>query len=653
MKIKKISFIFVLLLFVLQLGAISFADSDDDDDYDYDYEDDYEYDNSSDDEFYGIGTGSKDEYGPGNPNGKRLEQNPIETTVPANGPEVVEYYDYTTPREVAPGTLSGEVNFDYVGRGLYYDGEDFFFFLDTGILATNYMYNMEGDRFYFGDDGKMVRDELVYHADEMYFFDKNGAMLKNSWLTLSHYDQYEKTTEYTTYYFGRTGRAYKAVGGQGVALKDIDGDKYGFNSDGELLKGFVDIDGNQLDPNDSYAYADCLFYFDPDDDYAAYSGWFLYEPSMIEEQYEDFEEVYLYFDPKTHRKVKSANYERYLSRTIDNERYLFDNNGIRVTTWNGAIKASNSNVRYYNEEYDGYLSKGWFSAVPSKDSVVGANYDSYVGNDEKWFYATKNGSILRKCIRKLGKYIYAFDHDGVMQSDKLVVVSNGVYDRSYDLNELTYKEVVYGSAEGGILNDGEKWMYFTDGGENEDLEGTMCKTNSLVSLELKDEEIKFICNNQGGYSNKVVTDAAVRSGRYIQNGAVLMPKKDDNKYGIVRESATEEITIKNFKNWKGDDLGDQSGLKYWVVNRQGKKVSGSNSCYKDSNGNYIFVGENGVFLGYSSAQGKFVNGKWRYRDPDEKGKWHDTFPPQEYELDPSDLFLNFEILDNSLSDLMY
>ena len=650
MKIKKISFIFVLLLFIFQLGVISFADTDDDED-DYYYEDDY--DDDSDDDFHGIGTSSNDEYGPGNPNGKRVADIEIETTTLANGPELAEYYDYTTPREVAPGSLSGEVNFDYVGRGLYYDGEDFYFFLDTGILATSYMYNMEGDRFYFGEDGKMVKDQLVYHAEEMYYFDKNGAMLKNSWLTLSEYDEHERTTLYTTYYFGRTGRAYKASGVQGVLLKDIEGAKYGFNSDGELLKGFVDIDGNQLDPNDSYAYAECLFYFDPDDEYAAYSGWLLYEPENIEEEYEDYEEVYLYFDPKTHRKVKSANNERFLSRTIDNERYLFDGNGIRVTTWNGAIKASNSNIRFYNEEYDGYLTKGWFTAVPSKDSVINENYDSYIATDEKWYYATKNGSILRKCIKKIGRYVYAFDHDGVMQSGRLVVVSNGVYDRSYDATELTYKEVVYGSADGGILNDGEKWMYFNDDSVEEDLDGAMCKTNTLVELELKDNDIKFMCNNQGGYSNKVVSDAVVRNGRYIQNGAVLMPNKEENKYGIVRESATETITIKDFKNWKGDDLGDQTGLRYWVVNKQGKKVSGSNTCYKDSNGNYIYVSERGLFLGYSSVQGKYVNGKWRYKDPDAKSVWHDTFPPQEYELDATELFLNFEILDNSLSDLMY
>lgn len=636
MKIKKFSIVLLVLILAMQMVTFVFADSDDD----YNDDDYISYD-------------SKNEYGPGNLTGKKPEQKPIETTIAANGPEIAEYYDYTTPREVAPGSLSGDVNFDYVGRGLFHDGEDFYFFLDTGILATEYMYNMEGDRFYFGDDGKMVKDQMVYYADEMYYFDRNGAMLKNSWLTLSQYDEYEKTTEYITYYFGRTGRAYKANGSQGVVLKEIEGSKYGFNADGELLKGFVDEDGNQLDPNEEYAYMNCLYYFDPDDDYAAYSGWLLYESSLLGEEYDDYDEVYLYFDPKSLRKVKSANNERYLNRTIEEQRYIFDSNGVKVNMWSGDIKASHSNIRYYNEEYDGYLSKGWFLAIPSENSTLPVNIENYSSGTEQWFYATRNGSILRKCIRKIGPYTYGFDDDGVMQSNALVVVENGEFKRSYLLDDITYKEIVFGSAEGGILNDGEKWMFFTGDRENEDMEGSMCKVNSLVDLETKDKDAKFFCNNQGGYSNRIVTDTVVRSGRYIQNGVVLMPDKDTNKYGIVRESATEEITISDFKNWKGEDIGDQSGLKYWVVNSSGKKVNANNTCYKDESSNYIYLGPNGIYLGYFSVQGKYVNGKWRYRDPDDKKIWHDTFPPIEYAMDDADLYLNFESLDDSLSDAMY
>ena len=53
------------------------------------------------------------------------------------------------------------------------------------------------------------------------------------------------------------------------------------------------------------------------------------------------------------------------------------------------------------------------------------------------------------------------------------------------------------------------------------------------------------------------------------------------------------------------------------------------------------------------VQGKYVNGKWRYRDFDDRKVWHDTFPPTEYQLEDKDLFINFDSLDNSVSDYIY
>ena len=54
----------------------------------------------------------------------------------ATGPEVVEYYEYKEDKVYAPGSLVGDVDLSTVGRGLYYDGTDFYYFLDTGVMAT-------------------------------------------------------------------------------------------------------------------------------------------------------------------------------------------------------------------------------------------------------------------------------------------------------------------------------------------------------------------------------------------------------------------------------------------------------------------------------------------------------------------------------------
>ena len=96
-----------------------------------------------------------------------------------------------------------------------------------------------------------------------------------------------------------------------------------------------------------------------------------------------------------------------------------------------------------------------------------------------------------------------------------------------------------------------------------------------------------------------------------------------------------------------------SSYKYWVVNKQGKKVNSQNACIKDGMGNFIYLGPSGIFMGCFSVEGKYVNGAWKYRDENDKKIWHDTFPPITYKLDPEELFINFETLDNSLSEYIY
>ena len=87
----------------------------------------------------------------------------------ATGPVVEEYYVYKEDKKLAPGSLLGDVDFSTIGRGLFFDGTDFYFYIDTGVMATNYMFTIEGDRFFFGEDGKMVKNQLVNYNDEIYF----------------------------------------------------------------------------------------------------------------------------------------------------------------------------------------------------------------------------------------------------------------------------------------------------------------------------------------------------------------------------------------------------------------------------------------------------------------------------------------------------
>ena len=172
MKFKKLISIFVILSLVCGMASTSFADPTED-----------------------FHTGP-------------LPGESIDGRAP--GPKVEEYYNYKEEKVYKPGSLLSDVDFSTVGKGLFYDGTDFYFFIDTGVMATNFMYNIEGDRFFFGEDGKMVKNELVSYNDELYYFDFNGAMYKNRWYSDESIDESDSTITYTDYYFGPTGRAYRA-----------------------------------------------------------------------------------------------------------------------------------------------------------------------------------------------------------------------------------------------------------------------------------------------------------------------------------------------------------------------------------------------------------------------------------------------------------
>ena len=625
-------------------------------------------------------------------------------TVPGQvlGPEVKEYYEYKEDKVYSPGSLTGDVDLNTVGKGLFYDGQDFYFFIDTGVMATNFMYNIEGDRFFFGDNGKMVKDELVNYNDEIYYFDINGAMYKNRWYSDEQIDEETNAIIYTDYYFGPTGRAYRASTGNGLIVKTIEDNKYGFNADGEKLEGYYDQNGVEQDPDEVPAYEDCVYYFDPAEDGAACKGWHYYEGKTRGEEYDENEEIVLYFDEKSCKKVAAkANYtneDRAISRIIEGERYMFDANGVRKNSWYHSEpgRGTNSNAKYFNEEYDGYLQKGWFQAVPGayakngEDLILDINKKRHSSDEDRWFYSGSNGNILRKTIRKIGNYTFAFDDDGVMQEDAFVKVRNGSFVKAYE-TEIMYRANVLldpdeygGNADpdpDGVTNptsldktkgllvakNGEQWMYFQGDGNGEAQTGAQAKINYQVKIELNDADIFFIANSTGGYTNSYngITTPVVRGGIYIQNGVVLRPDPDDNNYGIVRRHPSKEAytggTILNYKNEAIDPStkGDGTYYIFEVVDSKGKPIKVVNRAVKDKTNAYIYIGPAGSFLGYYATEGKYhtrtpgnlidEDGNpvpqsnqpcWSYKKDGDR-KWTYGLPPESERLDPSPLYINF------------
>ena len=124
-------------------------------------------------------------------------------------------------------------------RSVYYVKDD------EKIVKANGIVKVDQDYLYF-EKGvlqsaytglKKIKDDDTF---ELYYIE-NGKAAVNTWQTVE-----EKTGKFT-YYFGAKGKAYKADSISGmrttkVAIKKVEGVKYGFDEDGHSVKGLWSTD---------------------------------------------------------------------------------------------------------------------------------------------------------------------------------------------------------------------------------------------------------------------------------------------------------------------------------------------------------------------------------------------------------------------------
>lgn len=103
---------------------------------------------------------------------------------------------------------------------------------------------------------------------------------------------------------------------------------------------------------------------------------------------------------------------------------------------------------YYNEPEQCWQSSGWFQASPDET----LDPDGYEDGDTYWYYAQKDGEILKSQIKKLNGYYYAFDEYGKMLE--------GLYKMCVNDREIqSYEEI---ESEGDLpdADDGYEVYYF-------------------------------------------------------------------------------------------------------------------------------------------------------------------------------------------------
>ena len=302
------------------------------------------------------------------------------------------------------------------GTWVYYDN-DGYQVTDEWKRSGNYW-------FWLNSDGEMATNELIEDDGDYYYVDSNGAMVTNRWIQLENEDMDENDSEYVWYYFQNNGKAYTASERDTVSFKTINGKKYTFDDEGKMLWGWIDGNGERI--TDEEGWIEGMYYCGTADDGAQVTGWaklHVLDEQVTERfdgsQDEEEQDYWFYFNSNGKRVEAEAEDGNYVTKTINGNKYAFDEDGVMAFEWNDGFAtddilpvASANEWQYYNDREAGNRAKGWFYEVPSE----GLNADAYDDGSTKWFYAKNDGTLYANVIKTINGKKYAFNNKGEMLS---------------------------------------------------------------------------------------------------------------------------------------------------------------------------------------------------------------------------------------------
>lgn len=510
-------------------------------------------------------------------------------------------------------------------RGWVQQGGSWYYQNSDGDFVTETMQNSGNSKFYLGEDGAMVTDYFLEDygdGSNCYYFGSNGAMVTNTWVAIdpaivSNQGDYVPTVYW--YYFGATGKATKAsdLASGGVKKVTIDGKKYAFNSNGQMLTGWIDQTGATIGEDEEDPFNAAIYYAGGDNDGVLRSGWLTYydgaSAGIGGGVFEDRAVLYFYFNPSNNVKVgidregnsqsdaytDNANAGDYKTKKINGRTYAFTaGSGVMLSEWDGfynqsATVSENKRV-YFSAEDDGHqVKKGWIYAVPD----VNIDDDAYYDDEEKYMYFQNSGDITADKIKKINGKYYGFNRFGVMQTGLVVYYKDGTFYKKFNGDNTKGEELAKRSM--GRNGDNEPIQFTKNpnngfivvdkasNGINPTFEGKIhyfgsdgSRRTGANSIEFADDTYTFSSDNNGHYEG-------TKKKKYYSNG-ILLKASADLRYGIAVNKASESCTDYDWETTPYT-AADGSFNGFIVLNTGGSLVKGSDTSKKDADGNYWLI----------------------------------------------------------------
>ncbi|MDO5408769.1 MAG: cell wall-binding protein [Eubacteriales bacterium] len=401
----------------------------------------------------------------------------------------------------------GTAMMSYAATGWTEEDGSWHYYDSNGDRVTD-TWKKSGDHwFWLDEDGEMATDQLIEDDDDFYYVNEDGARVSNEWRVLENTDDSDDAAETAWYYFGSTGKAYKASDSGKTNFKTIGSHKYAFDAEGRMLYGWVNEESERQ--TDEEAWKNGMYYLGEAGDGALRDAeWVKLEVEDDENEDDDFDGTYWFYFGTNGKKLHDT------TKTINGKKYRFEENGNAVFNWHFATpssSASSSNL-YYNQPEQCWLANGWFKTIPGED----VDAEAYDNGDEYWFYAQKDGEVLKSQIKKINGQYYGFNEKGEMLE--------GLYKLSVNDKEITsYEEI---ESEDDLPEADDAWdvYYFADTPK----EGAM--KSGTVNIDIDGEEFTYSFKKSGserGKGNHGIVDGAL----YIKGQ--LMRADRDAKYEVV------------------------------------------------------------------------------------------------------------------------
>ena len=420
-------------------------------------------------------------------------------------------------------------------------------------------YNKSGDQitdswaksgdnwFYLNGDGELSTEQLIEDDNDNYYYvDANGAMVRNAWVAIENEDAGDDNEpDQWWYYFGNNGKAY--TGNDNINLKSINGKKYAFNADGQMLYGWIkDGDTTIINDNDD-AWSEGDYYFGSSDDGAMTVGWLLMDITddsadttnkFTAPVFKDDEDQSRWFCFKSSGKKWAAESGSVLKeKTINGAKYAFDEYGRMVAEWSTATTgntATAANWKYFSDVESGArVTKGWFKVVPAEEFFPG----DYKDDEEGWYYTNNSGNLVTGQFKTIKGKKYAFKTTGKMVNglkfikdtgnvDEFDVISDDNGTKRFDSEDDFLANASY------WVDNGYKCYFFGDSSD-----GAMRTGNATVNID--GDNFTFNFGKSGSAKGAGVTK--IDDHKAYTSGMVIKAGKDE-KYQVVKPKYSRTTT---------------------------------------------------------------------------------------------------------------